>query len=321
MVDTSESYMIYGIEVCFCVLSIMGSLFNIFGYIYFKSIRCFALETVFYLSISCLLTNISYMSNNHFNMNHDKPSSLCTIQGFMILWFETSQSIWATLISYSIYTNVLNFDKKVVKTSLKTRLSFLFIGYVIPLCFSTFLLIDKKIGPSGNWCYILIKDDGPKTTHLYIIIYSIIWILFIISVIMIVRVVLYLKKLLISEEEKESIYKYIERLRLFPLIQLLILIPCTISRTGEHFDWWQYNNNWLNYFVVLITYSQGFLYAIVYGLNPVIRNSMNSLFRNLFGCKKKEYVTISTKKESDFSYQNLLSDQSLASVKKDESFQ
>ena len=55
---------IYTTIIAISSISLLGSFFNIFGFIYFKSIRCFALELVFYLSLSCMITYISLIMHS-----------------------------------------------------------------------------------------------------------------------------------------------------------------------------------------------------------------------------------------------------------------
>ena len=277
---------IFIIEIIIGSLSLLGSFFNIFCFVFFKSLRCFALEIVFYLSLSCMLTNITYLINIIQNEEEERNNTLCKIQGFSMIWFELSQSIWATLIAYSISKNVINYDKKVEKTQLSTRLTFIFLGYVSPLSISLFAYFSDMIGPSGNWCWIKTTDKDTKGFVYVMIVYGIMWLMFFISVCLIVKVVHFLKNLYISQDEKELIIKYTTKLRVFPLIQMLTLIPCTVQRSLDFFGikiW-----DWSEYLIIILISSQGFLYAIVYGFNPKVRNKLSQFVQKFICCRKHE---------------------------------
>lgn len=282
----TDSSLIYLIEITIGSISLIGSFFNIFCFVFFKSLRCFALEIVFYLSLACMLTNISYMINFIKTNDESFDDTLCKIQGFGMIWFEHSQSIWATLIAYSISKNVVNYDKKVEKTSICTRISFVFLGYISPLALSLFAYHSDMIGPSGNWCWIKTTAASDKTkAYTYIMIfYGIMWLMFFISVALICKVVHFLKHLYISRDEKELIYKYTSRLRIFPLIQMLTLIPCTIHRTLDYLS--IECPPWSDYLIVVLISSQGFLYAIVYGFNPKVRSKLSGFIEKYICCKK-----------------------------------
>jgi hypothetical protein len=227
---------------------------------------------------------------NYIHQDDDEPnnSTICQVQGFGMIWFEHSQSIWATLIAYSISQNVVNYDKKVEKTSMQTRLIYIFLGYISPLGLSIFAYEENMIGPSGNWCWVKINEkiqDGTGYTYVMIF-YGIMWLLFFISVFFICKVVHFLNNLYISEDEKELIYKYTSRLRIFPLIQMLTLIPCTINRTLNYHK--ISNGVWAKYLIVILISSQGFLYAIVYGFNPKVRGRLGGFIEKYIFCIKQQ---------------------------------
>jgi hypothetical protein len=232
-----------------------------------------------------MLTNITYLINI-IRVDEILNSTLCKIQGFGMIWFELSQSIWATLIAYSISKNVINYDKKVEKTQLSTRIGFIFLGYVSPLFLSLFAYFSDMIGPSGNWCWINTSEQDTKAYVYVMIVYGIMWLMFFISVFLIVKVVHFLRNLYISQNEKELIIKYTSKLRIFPLIQMLTLIPCTIQRSLDFFGikiW-----DWSEYLIIILISSQGFLYAIVYGFNPKVRNIVSQFVQKFICCREPD---------------------------------
>ena len=72
---------IYTIEISVSSLSFFGSFLNLLGFIYFKSIRSFALEMVFYLSLCWMMNNISFIIHKN-DVYKNENDIICKIQGF-----------------------------------------------------------------------------------------------------------------------------------------------------------------------------------------------------------------------------------------------
>jgi len=77
-------------------------------------------------------------------------------------------------------------------------------------------------------------------------------------------------------------YRYASKLKWFPIIQCVVFIPSTIDRLYH-----MYSNNLSFELILLKTVtisSTGFLYSIIYGLNPKIRNMISKI---ICRCKAK----------------------------------
>ena len=91
--------------------------------------------------------------------------------------------------------------------------------------------------------------------------------------------------MLINKEEKELIIRVTSRLNLFPIVQIICLLPSTINRFLEIFD---LNSIYFDYFVVILINSMGILYGIIYCLNPNVRDKIRLVFK-ISCCLKKKY--------------------------------
>lgn len=128
-------------------LSAVGCFINILGFILSKSLRILTYELIFYMSIASF---INYITFNFKNRNE----IVCQLQGFLIIWFEHSSAIWGLLIAYNIHHKVMNVDNEEQSITLKKRLCYMFIGYLIPLILPIIALNLEIIGTSKYYCFI-----------------------------------------------------------------------------------------------------------------------------------------------------------------------
>ena len=98
------------------------------------------------------------------------------------------------------------------------------------------------------------------------------------------------------------------KLNLFPVAQLIGLLPSTIIRLWEQFHK-QYKNVYLSFVLVIFDCSQGLFFALIYGLNPLVTEKIKELFLQVFCCKNKE------KEVSEVSYDHLTSNSEINSTK------
>lgn len=271
-------------------LSILGCLFIIIMFLCNKSLRSFAFETVIYLTLSSMMSTISYLiylidDPNQINWN------ACYVQSFLMVMFENCQYIWGTLIGYGVYQAVvaddLNESSTTNQSECKKRFRYLLVGFGVSLVITLILSFLNIFGPSGAWCWIdstgSFRDQNKiKNTIFLVLIYCFYWILIIINIILTVKVVIFLNKNFNMKEERERIHRYIIKLLWYPMIQILCVFPGTINRfLSIFYDVDLYTLQVLHlYFMV----SQGFIYAISYGFIPQVRLILTKNIKILFNC-------------------------------------
>ena len=134
-----EIVIIQMIDTILSCISIFASFFVFLIYGFIKEIRTFALELVIWLCIANSMSNISFFIN--WNYEGD-DNSLCKAQGFIQLTFDNSAMIWGSIIGYTAYRTVINYDE-VQSIKNKLRIYYLIIGYVLPLIPSFIVLYFK----------------------------------------------------------------------------------------------------------------------------------------------------------------------------------
>lgn len=262
-------------------LSIISCLITIITFLLFKKIRTFILELVMYLSISSLLQTISFII---FFPKDDSESrnKLCQFQAFGMEFFGLSQFLWTCLISFSIYRSVIylrNYNSK--ETNLRLiRFCYIFIGYGIPFIVACFGLIFKIYGVAGFWCFIdtdkIDKSKDNKYEIFYIITFALLWICIFFNVILYTMVIKYLKKSF-DEIEESRIRNYTKPLMMYSIIQILCIFPTTIVRIYQLFNFEYFKE--LDYIQSICDVSQGFLYSLAYGFNPIVKRTILNVFR------------------------------------------
>ncbi len=144
----------------------------------------------------------------------------------------------------------------------------------------------KTYGPSGMFCWIatemMLNSPGVKT--LTIVYYSITWMTILLNCIFVIKVILLLREEL--KNEQELIDKYTSKLRWYPIIQIISYIPATVNRiyglsTGRE-------NFWLMLFQNTFDSLTGVMFALVYGLNASVKNTVRDSLRGLCGRKVKQ---------------------------------
>ena len=167
-----SNHPIWLIQMIFGSLSIVSCIFNMVMFLFLEGVKSEATELIFYLSISSIITNISYIMNFEDKGISDGRKAVCQIQGFLILWFDLSQVIWATLVCYSVYLNIVNNSEY----NNCRRIKYIIIGFIIPFAISLALLCFGLVGSGKYFCWLDI--DKNINYVLGIIIYCFSWIFF-----------------------------------------------------------------------------------------------------------------------------------------------
>lgn len=272
-------------------ISIIGCFFILLIFIIYKSIRSFAMEQVIYLSISCLISTFAYIMQG---LNREKVRlsnnlemfNICKIQSFLMVWFENSKFISATLISFTVYRSVIYFEEINTKKTHLRRIIYILIIFALPFIFSLVGLICFTVfGPSDFWCYIELRsslEDNFDNKIFYLIAYLLIWICIFLNFYFNIRIISYLKKEYSNHEvEIKSTELYVKKLTIFPIVQTILMLPGTLNRLMELC--FEENLSVLKLIQVTAACSTGLIYSIVYGMNNQIKDLLKNSFLRLTG--------------------------------------
>ena len=137
-------------------------------------------------------------------------------------------------------------------------------------------------GPAGAWCWLDIDSEDVNKIKiirkLELIYYSFMWLMIIINSYFIVNVIFGLRKLE-TEENKDIIQRSVSRLKWYPIVLVICLIPASINRLLNYYN---YDYLALVYLHTMFDSLQGFLFSLVYGFNPEIRKAVKDLCSKIF---------------------------------------
>lgn len=280
MSPEDPNYILWILELISASMSLLGSFFNMMMFIIFKDLRNEATELIFCLSISSFFTNFSYLIINPIHINDYKDEKICKIQGFSIIIFEISQSLWATLISYSAFRNTVfqNYEYTCIR-----RTCYLLIGFGFPFLISLTILLFNGIGKNERWCWINQEKFWLQTA-----IYIFMWLLIFISFYYIRIVILYLKRIFSDRNERELVNKFTLRIKFIPIIQACCMIPATIGKILHKFYNSQPLINVFDFPIPIFINIQGFFYSLVFGFHPQVKEHLASFCQKFRCCKDKE---------------------------------
>jgi hypothetical protein len=144
------------------------------------------------------------------------------------------------------------------------------------------VLFTQTYGPSGVFCWIATQANTPGTKSLTIIYYIFTWSIILLNSFFVIKLILQLRDEL--KCEKELVDKYTRKLRLYPLVQIVSYIPCTINRIynlssgGDNF--------YLMMSQIILDSLTGLMFSFVYGFNASVKKNLSECC-TLLCCKKK----------------------------------
>ena len=172
---------------------------------------------------------------------------------------------------------------------MKNRIINILLGYVFPFLLALTLFLLDKIRVNGltkHWCWI----DSSTSMKIIVLYYILIWIFMILSYYFMRKLSNFLKNYL----NDNTTNKFTSKLKYITLIQFFSILFATIGKLVIHFFPNRTPiiiNDILVYAVVVTLNLQGFLYAIVFGLNPILIEKLNNFHKKLFCLKKEESIT------------------------------
>lgn len=299
-IDNTYDYFLVVFYYSVGVISIFFSVFLVMIFIFNKNSRSSAFEMTCYLSISLIFSNMSYLIyylRIKENIS-DITDFFCNSQATLMTFGEMSQFIWTTIISITIYNNIVDFnigfkkdseEYKILKR--KRRIISILFGFGFPLLIAILFNFLNVYGKSYHWCWLanevyykdqdIAKPNFVSIKFISIFYYSIIWILMLINFCWIVSTIRYLRKL---EEEEFEYNKYSKSLIQFPLIQILIVFPQTICKFLLALG---YSGTIFPSISVCFMMVQGILFTLSYGFNNQVKDYFKEFICLIFCCKKK----------------------------------
>lgn len=295
MLSPYEVQVISAVADTVSALSMIGSLFIIFSYIAFPSIRSFSFKLVFSLAITDFMNQfMGYIGPSDIDMadmNRGlKPiSDICYFQAITESYFNLASIAWVSVIALTLYRLVI---RRISQTTVeKSYLAYALGCWIIPAVLTALPAIDRAYGPAGGWCWII--DE--KAYWRFAQFYGPLWLVAIGITYMYIHVILVLHSILMRSGGYgiNSVGDMIGRLKWYPLILFFVWIWASANRIYEtavpgH------ELFWLVLLQRMFSNSQGLLNAIAYGINISVKeaiwNSIPERFQNkLIWCLPRDH--------------------------------
>ena len=263
-------FLILGIIVIVCLFIV------IFTFICYKKIHSYNIEQIVYLSLSTIILILGYI----FGWDNNENSKMCQSQAIMIIIGEMSQYFWSTLIIYTLYDTLYNFEHASKASVMKRRIIHFLIGFGIPIIIAIIATICTFTGESdkGYWCSIQSSNGKP----FLIVLFVIIWLSIFLNMYLLFKVKSFFKILLLKEE-RHIVNKDLQKLTCYPIIQMIAVLPDSLGKLIMLFKHDEKGTSIkiIQTITLIVTLLQGLCIAIIFG-------AVSNVLKRLFCCKKEK---------------------------------
>ena len=260
-------FLILGIIVIVCLFIV------IFTFICYKKIHSYNIEQIVYLSLSTIILILGYIFGI-FGWDNENNPKMCQPQAIMIIIGEMSQYFWSTLIIYTLYDTLYNFEHASKASVMKRRIIHFLIGFGIPIIIAIIAKICNFTGKSDKdyyWCSIQSKP-------FLIVLFVIIWLSIFLNMYLLFKVKSFFKILLLKEE-RHIVNKDLQKLTCYPIIQMIAVLPDSLGKLIMLFK--DDKIKIIQTITLIVTLLQGLCIAIIFG-------AVSNVLKRLFCCKKEK---------------------------------
>ena len=233
--------------------------------IFNKELRNLPHSSILALTIAALIETGAKFILSTENFDPNTEASRCQFQGFLVIFGESSTYLWTLIIGYHVAQATLfsiDVEKHFVRKIIKAHL----LGTFVPLIIAITMLFTNQIGPNGLFCYI--KGEGNSLQVSWILLISFYWLVLIGNTLLTWAVLTKLKETFGDQDAAELIDGITYRYRLYPIVQLVCLLPQTIEGFFERDIERVFKVSYIISFIFLML--KPFLYVLAYGFTPAV---------------------------------------------------
>jgi hypothetical protein len=272
-----------GFAEAFSSLSFTGSLFILFCYLRYKTLRKFSFTLIALLSFTDVLNQtfdfLGPSASEVAAMEAGAPTTArCLTQALGNAVFELSSVLWTGCIAWTLYALVwLGWRPDAVERALP-RMFGVALGVPVLLMLLPFTAGGGVYGPAGAWCAIRASYPG----FTFVCFYVPLWCTMAFNAFVHLRTLKRLKSLTGSSASNaasgvdgataDKLGKVMERLKFYPFILLIVWGPASINRLVEAI--WGRPFGPLFFLHRVCSSSQGLLNALLYGFSRGVREKV-----------------------------------------------
>jgi len=217
--STEESALLISISVS-CILSLFGAGFIIITFILLSEQRIFFhRKLVFIMSICDFFTAAFYLLTplyNHNNLekgssdvNYFVPKQLCLFQAINLQFWQLSSFGWTVIICFNLYFTIIK-----NKDAEPFYPLYHLIVWSYNIIIGVILYVENAYGAAGQWCWLDVNSYEWRLIAAYIPL----WLVWIYSVLVYIRLVVHIRKIFTNNEISVSVKADTRVLRKFLLI-------------------------------------------------------------------------------------------------------
>ena len=266
-------------------ISIVGGVFSIFLFWFFKEIRLFIYELIMYISASRVILDIAGFLPVKDVTNGDQKDQknliYCSIQGILNITCQKFSWIVCTYVIYFSYYQEVKGEKLQTQSKI-LRLKLLLPAFLFSLAFALIAFFTDYIKKEDAGFFCTLMKPHKDSSHRLVVISYLIDIFFIVlNAYLIIRVTILIRKMRNKGHELRKMFFVV---MFFPVLNFMCWLP-SFFHSVQSLKELEHNHSLL--LSLLISICSGiftFLCGVLYSLLPHMKISLKAFLRSLFGC-------------------------------------
>jgi hypothetical protein len=266
-------------------ISIVGGIFSIFLFWFFKEIRLFIYELIMYISASRVILDIAGFLpvKDVINGDHqdEKNQIYCSIQGILNITCQKFSWIVCTYVIYFSYYQEVKGEKLQTQSKI-LRLKLLLPAFLFSLAFALIAFFTNYIQKedAGFFC-TLMKPDQNSSHRLVVISYLIDIFFIVLNAYLIIRVTILIRKMRNKGHELRKMFFVV---MFFPVLNFMCWLPSFFHSVQSLKELEHSHSLVLSLLISICSGIFTFLCGVLYSLLPHMKISLKAFLRSLFGC-------------------------------------
>lgn len=266
-----------GVLITCITLTIIGCLTVIASYLRYAKLRTMSYRLVMFLSVADIGASAPYLlpSSDH---------NTCIAQAYLLTAFQLSTVLWTTAIANVLFETITkgntDFQKRFIAYNI--------VCWGVPIIMASLPFSTNSYGYSHGWCWIKEFDDNAARAHYDIGVwwrmltfYLPLWLCIFYNSFVMYRTRIVISRIMngiekgtssLRKEEYMNFARLNRRLGMYPLILVFCWSFSIVNRLYQY-STGGYSPEWLVIAASSTGALQGFLNALIYGSNKIVRVS------------------------------------------------
>lgn len=276
--SSEEVDTVVAINIVTSSLSFLGSLFVILVYCGFSEVRSYSFRLILYMSICDLFLSFANLLGPM-----DSSDAMCTAQAVLISYFGLASIIWSAILALSLYLFVVKQNMQVPDFELK----FAVFSFGFPILMTFLPFSTDSYGDQYGQCWIDL-GDAAGAAWAVVQFYIPLWFTVLFNSYCFYLAYRELKVLIegvgnMPEEERQLKLNNVKRLKYYPLVLVICWFFASINAI-----YMLANPRDPSLGLIILDQGmgslQGFLNAVIYGLNPTVKLALTGTYRACCPC-------------------------------------